>query len=186
MMPNDIVVVYLFSPTVINEDWRDDEGPHPSALRAATFPRGEGFWIASAGILPSPLGKVAGAKRRSDEVPRHLAKSPFAAGLNSYVVVSVSFKLCRQSCGDNANIGIFRGAIVALAVDDSEHIMNDTYREKTQFIIAMVDIEIFKAQLIVEYMQRDIEGNTMLSDILRVLILIPHSNCSVLRQTETW
>ena len=75
---------YLFSPTVINEDWRDDEGPHPSALRAATFPRGEGFWIASAGILPSPLGKVAGAKRRSDEVPRRLAKSPFAAGLNSY------------------------------------------------------------------------------------------------------
>ena len=31
--------------------------------------------------------------------------------------------------------------------------MNDTYREKTQFIIAMVDIEIFKAQLIVEYMR---------------------------------
>ena len=72
---------------------------------------------------------------------------------NDIVVVSVSFKLCRQSCGDNANIGIFRGAIVALAVDDSEHIMNDTYREKTQFIIAMVDIEIFKAQLIVEYMR---------------------------------
>ena len=35
----------------LNGEWSYDEGPHPSALRAATFPRGEGFWAARQLVL---------------------------------------------------------------------------------------------------------------------------------------